>query len=99
MSYQKVDLVNQSIKVDRLITKYRGDKEEIDWQNSITKICDATFSFAVWAPLPGYPQGEIGEPTEQQPEPTVEPAQLKSTKSKPASKPITPVFGQNEIDL
>jgi len=105
MSKQKVDVVSKVIHVERLFTRYRGVDSEQVWQDSITKICDATFAISTWTPLPGYPQGEIGEPTPEQSEQpeSVKPDVVKSTKSgnppKPTPKPAAALFGQNEIEL
>lgn len=82
-------IVGGSIVVDRLCTLYRGENEEKVWQQSIRDICDATFSIDLWTPFPGYPKGEIGEPTTED--------SIKPIRAPESIRTVTP--SQEKIEL
>ena len=59
-----IDAAAGVVNVPRLFTLWRGDEVEQAWQQSIQKaLPGALIDVADWTPAPGYPQGEIGEPT------------------------------------
>ena len=54
------------ISVPRLFTLWQGDDLERLWQAAIkTALPSAIIDVADWTPAPGYPIGEIGEPTDE----------------------------------
>lgn len=55
-----------SLIIPRLVTYWRGDADEVAWQNSLrSRLRDADESAALiieaaeWTPAPGYPQGDL----------------------------------------
>lgn len=53
------------VEVPRLVVVWQGDEAERLWQRSIQEaLPGALIDVADWTPAPGYPQGEIGEPTD-----------------------------------
>lgn len=53
-----------TISVPRLYTRWRGDTEEQTWQQTIkAALPSAIIDVQPWSHAPGYPKGEIDEPS------------------------------------
>lgn len=59
-----IHIGQDSVSVPRLYTFWRGDETEQLWQSQIkAALPTAIIDVRDWTPAPGYPQGEMGEPT------------------------------------
>jgi hypothetical protein len=66
VSAHLIHINDSTISVPRLFTLWQGDALEQLWQEAIkAAVPSAIIDVADWTPAPGYPQGEIGVPTNE----------------------------------
>ena len=67
ISYNQMIISTDSIIVPRLYTHWRSETAEQAWQDNLRKAVGTmgtvVFDVQPWSPAPGYPMGEISEPS------------------------------------
>jgi hypothetical protein len=67
ISEHQMIVTADTILIPRLNTRWRGDAAEHAWQAELRKAVGSmgtvTIDVQSWSHAPGYPQGEIGEPS------------------------------------